>query len=89
MGEFKMKNNVLFCLPIFIIIGCVGQARSDANHCYSIIDADLKNDCLGQCYSIIDTDLKKHCLSQVESDVKYCYSIINTDLKNHCFAQVK
>ena len=69
------------------------MAWADANQCYAIKSADLKNNCLAmikhdksRCYAVKDRDLKNSCLAQVGNDKKRCYSIKDRDQKQQCLA---
>ena len=68
-------------------------AAANESHCYSIQDADQKNQCLAlakrqesYCYSIRAQDLKNLCLAQTKNQKSYCYSIRSNDTKNQCLA---
>lgn len=66
---------------------------ADSSRCYSIKDADKKNDCLAStnsntsyCYSIKDSDMKSSCLARVGNQQSRCYSIKDQDDKQRCLA---
>ena len=66
---------------------------ADSSKCYSIKDADMKNECLAdvtnnisKCYSIKDSDMKSSCLARVGNQKSKCYSIKDQDDKQRCLA---
>jgi predicted nuclease of predicted toxin-antitoxin system len=69
---------------------------AQSSQCYSIKDADLKNECLAitkgnpsQCYSIKGKDLKNSCLARVKDQKSRCYSIKDKDQKYRCLSNFK
>ena len=85
-----MVNRMLMS-PLVALLVTTNLAQ--ASECYSIRDADMKNQCLAvtqnrltNCYSIKNPDLKNSCLAQVKNHKSSCYSIKDKDQKNRCLA---
>ena len=75
-----IHQNIKIFSFFYLLIAIVGLIVFTTN-------SALAND--SYCYSIQNADMKNQCLAFAKRQDSYCYSVQNADMKNHCLALVK
>ena len=89
-----IQQNIRIFSFFYVLIAIVGlvaftsnSALANDSYCYSIQNADMKNQCLAfakrqdsYCYSVQESDAKNRCLALVKNQDSYCYSVQNAEI---------